>query len=147
MFNKILIPVDGSPPSLDALKTAINLAKTTQSELTVLHVVDLSSAYVFLETMTALNSQQIHTMADEMETNGKRILNDALNEIKSASIICNSILKTGRPATMICETAKTDQFDLIIMGNRGLSDFKGLLLGSVSHQVLQRSHCPVLLVK
>ena len=147
MFQKILVPIDGSSPSQDALKMAANIAKTMQSKLTVLHVIDLTSAYIFLETMTALNSQQIHTMTDELETKGKQILNDAATEIQSTSLTCESILKTGHPARVICEVAKTDRFDLIIMGSRGLSDFKGLLLGSVSHQVLQRSHCPVLLVK
>lgn len=147
MFQKILVPIDGSSPSQDALKTAANIAKTMQSKLAVLYVIDLTSAYIFLETMTALNSQQIHTMTDELETKGKQILNDAATEIQSTSLTCESILRTGHPARVICEVAKAENFDLIIMGSRGLSDFKGLLLGSVSHQVLQRSHCPVLLVK
>ena len=147
MFRKILVPVDGSSPSQDALKMAINLAKTVQAELIILHVIDLTSAYMFLETMTALNAQQIHTMADELEAKGKQIIADATVEAQSASLSCKSILQTGNPARVICDAAKTHASDLIVMGSRGLSDFKGLLLGSVSHQVLQRSLCPVLLVK
>lgn len=147
MFNKILVPVDGSTQSSDALKTAIEMAKIMETNIYVLHVIDLTSTYIFFETMTALNAQQIQVMVDKLEEDGKKILQDAIDLAKSSGIEVVSLLQTGNPAKIICDTAKNNDCNLIVMGSRGLSDLKGLFLGSVSHQVLQRSYCPVLLVK
>ena len=47
----------------------------------------------------------------------------------------------------IVEIANNEKADLLVLGSRGLSEFKGMLLGSVSHKVLQRSDCPVLVIK
>ncbi|OPX38427.1 MAG: hypothetical protein B1H13_11325 [Desulfobacteraceae bacterium 4484_190.3] len=53
----------------------------------------------------------------------------------------------GSPGNMIAEAARIENCDMIIMGSRGRSDFEGLLLGSVTHRVLQAAECPVLVVR
>jgi nucleotide-binding universal stress UspA family protein len=56
-------------------------------------------------------------------------------------------LLEGSPGNKIPEAARIEGIDLIVMGSRGVSDFAGLLLGSVAHQVLQKAHCPVFIAK
>ena len=53
----------------------------------------------------------------------------------------------GVPGSKIPDVARIEKIDLIVMGSRGMSDFTGLLLGSVAHQVLHRSDCPVFITK
>ena len=53
----------------------------------------------------------------------------------------------GLPGTTIADVARLDKIDVIVMGSRGVSNFEGLFLGSVAHQVLHKSECPVFIVK
>jgi len=59
----------------------------------------------------------------------------------------STVLKEGRPADEIVKTAKEENFDLIVMGHRGLGRVKEFFLGSVSDRVADEAHCPVLIVK
>jgi nucleotide-binding universal stress UspA family protein len=58
----------------------------------------------------------------------------------------STVLKEGRPADEIVKTAKEENFDLIVMGHRGLGRVKEFFLGSVSDRVADEAHCPVLIV-
>lgn len=53
----------------------------------------------------------------------------------------------GRPGDKIPDAARIEKIDLIIMGSRGVTDFTGMLLGSVAHQVLNKAECPVFITK
>ena len=59
----------------------------------------------------------------------------------------STVLEEGRPSDKIVETAKEGNFDLIVMGHRGLGRVKEFFLGSVSDRVADEAHCPVLIVK
>jgi nucleotide-binding universal stress UspA family protein len=79
----------------------------------------------------------------------KRYLSKALKRAKELKpdLKISTVLKEGRPADEIVKTAKEENFDLIVMGHRGLGRVKEFFLGSVSDRVADEAHCPVLIVK
>jgi nucleotide-binding universal stress UspA family protein len=134
MFKHILVAVDGSTYSQQALPTAIEVAKKFGSDVFVLHVSehDRGRAVVY----------PLETPAD-----ATRLVGHAVKAIRDAGITAKGErrdMAAGHVAKAIVETATANQIDLIVMGSRGLSDVQGLLLGSVTHKVIQMAHIPVL---
>ncbi|MCQ6279262.1 universal stress protein [Bacillus sp. EB600] len=143
IFSRIVIPYDHSPLSKKALETVINLAKQDivieLDIITVVHVTMPSSYYV------AFNVE------DEVEAQikeAKKNLNEAEKYVKDhlPNRVSTFVLE-GTPAEMIVEFVKQNDADLVVMGSRGLSGLKELFLGSVSHNVVQKSPCPVFIIK
>lgn len=134
MFKHILVAVDGSTYSQQALPTAIEVSRKFGSDVIVLQVSEhdrgRAAAY------------SVETPAD-----ATRLVADAVKVIRDAGITANGELRDmapGHVAKAIVETATAKNIDLIVMGSRGLSDVQGLLLGSVTHKVIQMANIPVL---
>lgn len=147
MFNRILIPVDGSQGSLEALKCAIEMHKTNQAELIVLsvyreHALWTSSVSWVNQERTASTDDAMKEFAKEAAEKSKQYALDqgvAKDKIRSFYI-------GGGPAREIIKSSGKHDVDLIILGSRGLSDSSNHLLGSVSHKVTSLAQCPVLIV-
>lgn len=147
MFHRVLVAVDGSPHAQRALEEAVDLARVSGARLTVMAVVPDSSmwilggmgwgAYVPEDVVRDLNDQ--HTREYEA------MLDAALGSIAD-SVQPEKVLAHGRPAQGILDQVRDGDHDLVVMGSRGRGEVKGLLLGSVSHSVLQLSPAPVLVV-
>jgi len=137
MFEHILIAIDGSDESLQGVPAAIEIAREFNSDVFVLHVRerDLGRAGAFpLETSEEAN----------------RLVAETIKTVREAGITVNGQVHgavAGHAAKDIVETARARGSDLIVMGSRGLSDIAGLLLGSVTHKVMQLAHTPVLVVR
>ena len=137
MFKHILIAVDGSGHSQHAVTAAIGMAKQDGSDIFVLHV--------FEREVGRAGTFAVETPADASE-----IVSGVVGTLKQAGISASGEVQgavAGHAAKHIVETAKSRGADVIIMGSRGLSDIAGLLLGSVTHKVIQLSHTPVLVVR
>ena len=137
MFAHILVAIDGSTYTQMTLPAAIELARKFDSEILVLHVSehDRGRAVVF-----AVESPAAATM----------LVAEAAKTAREAGIPTKGLLRdvaAGHVAKAIVETAESHGSDLIVMGSRGLSDVQGLLLGSVTHKVMQTANVPVLVVK
>jgi len=131
VYQKILVPVDGSEHSKRALQEAINLAKMTDGTITLLNVQTNPSA------ATASNGR--------VEEN--KPLSEAQKIVQDAGIAVNTVLLQGNVVDQIVKTAKDTGSELIIVGARGLSKFEELLLGSISHGVLEKAPCPVIVTR
>jgi nucleotide-binding universal stress UspA family protein len=134
MFKHILVAIDGSTYSQEALPTAIEVAQRFGSDVYVLHVSehDRGRAAVF----------SVETPAE-----ATRMVGDAVKTVRDAGIAAQGELRdaaAGRVAKAIVETVADKGIDLVVMGSRGLSDVQGLLLGSVTHKVMQLADVPVL---
>ena len=142
---KILAPVDGSPASLRAVKLAIELAAgRQQTTIVLLNVHNIS--------MLALTESARAVMAILLEEEEKRASAEALREAtrtcEASGALFTVRVERGSPAAMIHRIAGEEKADHIIMGTRGLGGIRGLLLGSVSTQVLHLAgDVPVTLVK
>jgi nucleotide-binding universal stress UspA family protein len=137
MFKHILVAIDGSAYSHEALPAAVEMAKQFDSEVLVLHASehDRGRAVVYtLETPAA---------ATMMVANAVKQLEDAGLAAKGKLID----VAAGHVAKAIVETANANGIDLIVMGSRGLSNIQGIMLGSVTHKVMQTALIPVLVVR
>lgn len=139
-FEKILNPVDGSDHSRRSTEYAIALAEQFGSKIVLLHChsrfpVVLSEPYF----QQAIN--EIVKASEELVEPFEKMLEDSGIEYEVRIL-------EGLPGTTIAEVARVETIDLVVMGSRGVSDFEGLFLGSVAHQVLHKvESCPVFIVK
>jgi nucleotide-binding universal stress UspA family protein len=140
MFPRILVGVDGSECARRAFNAAIEMAKASNGSLVVLCVVQ--------PPMTIGQRKEIAArFVRILEREAKMILADYAQEADKKNVKAETRLAKGHPAEIILYTARAEHADLIVVGSRGLGGMKGLLLGSVSHAVIQHASAPVLVVR
>ena len=137
MFKHVLVALDLSEYSQMALPTAIEVTRKFGADLFVLHVAehDRGRSVVYSE----------ETPAEATQLVGK-----AVKVARGAGVAAKGELRdvsAGHVAKAIVETVEANDIDLIVMGSRGLSDIQGLLLGSVTHKVMQLAHVSVLVAR
>jgi nucleotide-binding universal stress UspA family protein len=137
MFKHILVALDGSTYSQLALPAAIEVARKFDSEVLVLHVTEHDRGRAVMFTL--------ETPADVTIMVGEGV--KAAHEAGVAARGKVRDAAAGHVAKAIVETALANGIDLIVMGSRGLSDIQGLMLGSVTHKVMQTADIPVLVVR
>ena len=145
MIKKILVALDGSKNADHALDLALELAEKLSANIALLSAYQLpASCRYYLEIPEALQE-----CLERHKAQYNKVLLEALKrvgEIKP-NLEATTILIEGRPADVIVETAQEGNFDIIIMGSRGLGGIKKHILGSVSGRVADYATCPVLIVK
>ena len=135
-IKKILVAVDGSKTSLDAAEHAICHAEKHDSELTALYVVSSDVRYGYLEDdqKTTLTGplKEIVTMAVER---GEKLLNEVKQKASKTNIDVKTDVIIGYTsvAKSIVEYAEERNMDLIVIGTRGMTGIKKMLLGSTSY--------------
>ena len=141
-----MVPLDGSDQSKHALEYAVNLAVQTSSQIQLLTVVP--SVFLPSYSFYVLKSEAIRDCQKELEISFKGVLTKALSYInqKNIGLKVSTKFATGVPYKEIVKTAKEGDFDLIIMGTRGLEG-QISFQGSVSSKVINEVLCPVLLIK
>lgn len=139
MFEKILVPLDGSEHSIRALKNAIQIAKKFDGSITLIHVYTVSP---FVITPT-----QVYKYVQAIQELGNSILEEGKNLVKAEGVQVKTLLKEGHTVEKILETVTKENINLVVLGSRGLSKLKGILMGSVSEGVTKNAPCPVLVVK
>lgn len=148
MLKKILVPIDGSYISFQALEYAIQLGKAFDSEIVVTHVNDPYdlSAPVDPKTVTIPTCEQT---SEEKKRDGAAALAIAQKVAEKANYKNIAFEKAidKDPAKRIIDMAKEIDADTIVMGNRGLGTAKSFFLGSVSTTVVKHACCPVIVVK
>jgi nucleotide-binding universal stress UspA family protein len=143
LYNNILVAYDGSELGGKALDTAIELVKLVPSaQLQVLHVVRFP-VLIIGEAFVPAGADTTSRIYEEAE----RIVQRAKDRLAAAEIEGKVEMTEGYPAGVIVDYAAECGCDLIVIGSRGLSGIKEMMLGSVSHYVVQRSHIPVFIVK
>lgn len=142
MFEIILVAVDGSKHSDAAFDVAMDIAQKYGSQLFVLHV---------FQGGTGSGTLVSPGYEDDMRAAGQQILDSYEAKVKegrhSLQKNVRMLLEEGDAAKRIMETANEVKCDLVLIGSRGRGDFKELLVGSVSHKVINHASCPVLVVK
>jgi nucleotide-binding universal stress UspA family protein len=148
MVDHILVAVDGSSHADRALAFAADLAVKYDADLTVLNVVSYAStvplalgAYAELEGLYAESRTVLQSAGDKIvESAGEQARRLGVPDV-------DTVVELGSPAQTICDTAAAIDADVIVMGRRGLSDFTGFFLGSISHKVAHSADCTVVTVK
>ncbi len=142
MFHKVLVATGGSPWSNKAVEYAIGLAKDYGVNLIILHVITDTPPYFIAESGASLDN-----VLEGSEETGRRIIEEAARWAEEAGVRYETELAWGRIPEVICRIARERHCDLIVVGSRGLTGFKRLMLGSISNAVAAKAPCPVLIVK
>ncbi len=137
---KILIAVDGSRYSLDAVSCVIDHADWYRDKPTV----ELVTVHRPVPRVGGINKAQLQKYYDE---EGAASLAAAKKKLDAAGIAYNAVVLVGQVAESLVKHAKDKRCDLICIGTRGMSDISKALVGSTASQVLHLSDTPVLLVK
>ena len=134
-MSKILVAVDGSVTSSSAAENAIDLAEKFGADLIALYIVPPN-----------IKIREIFDLAKE---NGQRIVNEVkyADSAKKLNVQTEVLWDVGSITKAIVEYAEENNVNLIVLGTRGISGIKQMLLGSTASGVVTYSHCPVIVVK
>lgn len=174
MFSKIAVATDGSPVAESAVDAAIDMAGKYGSDLLVLHVLMHGEPSESLKRMAEVehlvarkqgsqmapgdvpnpmmmvqaNADQNRLGQDVIAAVGDKLVEIVKNRAREAGVssVSGAVLD-GDPAHQIAVAAKKHGADLIVLGSRGLSPLKRVLVGSVSRNVTQEAECACLIVK
>lgn len=140
---RILLAVDGSKEARDAARSLSSLAPL--QSVTVLHVLDIPT-WTYPTIVPEMASGLFTTLEQERQEDGERLIEQIQSILPPSVQTVTTRVKKGKAAEVILATAVQEQSDLIVMGSRGLSPIKELVLGSVSHNVIVHSDCPVMII-
>jgi nucleotide-binding universal stress UspA family protein len=141
MYKKIVLAVDGSEASTNAVKHAVELAKNNKSTLIALYVI------------TPIDVTDIETFKPEMlheglKKEGEKILSEIKELAGKQGVEVQTRVEDGIPDEKICEVAGDSDADLIIMGSHGRTGFGKVFIGSITERVISKEKCrPVLVVR
>jgi len=133
--GRIVVGIDGSPSSLDALAWAARQADLTASTLEIVMTWEWPSSYGW--------AMPVPTDFDP-EEDVRKALDVAVEGVRAEhpSIAIDPRIVSGHPAPILVEASKGA--DLLVVGSRGHGEFVGMLIGSVSEYCATNAHCPVL---
>jgi nucleotide-binding universal stress UspA family protein len=143
VFHRILVAIDGSEHAQRALDEAVDLAQLSNARLTVMTVQQKPST--LLVGGPVVPPVDMRGLDETLQREHEQLLEGAIEQVPE-DVSVTKVLAQGSPASAIVEQARKDGNDLIVLGSRGRGEVASMLLGSVSHQVLQRSTAPVLVV-
>jgi len=151
IFSKLLVPIDGSEPSFHAARVAINIANKFNSEIIVLFVVVSPSKSEYANLTGLVTPKQIDMIIENAKKESKKWfskIEDIAKEKNPNIKVSTKVILTGVAVYgEIIHYAQEENIDLIVIGTRGRSGIKKLLLGSTASGVVTYANCPVLVTK
>lgn len=142
MTRRILVPLDGSEQSHDALELA--LSAFGDAEVTTYHVIDPIEGGYTVRAGIPISSEEWYEDAKE---EAERLHAEAREVAEAHGATLESETEVGRPAQAIVDHAEEEGFDHIVVGSHGRSGVPRILLGSVAETVVRRSSVPVTVVR
>ncbi len=153
-MKRIILPTDFSEQAGYAMDLACQIAKKTNSELVVIHVLDYtglfdfsagSSAYPMIGNPMSIDVDQ--KFLESLYTNAEENCQNFIKEHNLEGVNISKKIKVGSAYQFITEEISEDKTDLVIMGSKGISGFEEALIGSNTEKVVRYAKCPVLTVK
>jgi nucleotide-binding universal stress UspA family protein len=138
MFERIVVAVDGSRQGGKTVPVAVDMAKTHDATVTVVHV----------REHARYEGSDVDLGPDG--GTGEELVASVVGVFTDAGIEASGTIRRVRPGDtheQIVQIAEESQADLIVMGTRGMSEWKSLVLGGVANKVVAHAHCSVLLVR
>ena len=160
MFEKVLVPLDGSRLSAKAIDYAVEVAKRFSSEILLLEVIEpvnpiippvmpggtdagLTASPIAIQN--AVKAAQIEEKADVKQA--KRYLSSKVRQLEAKGVKSSSHIVMGVPADMILAFGKKNKIGLVIMTTSGKSGLKRALMGSVADKIIRDPGFPVLVIR
>lgn len=138
-YNTILLAVDGSEHSLRATNEAMKIGSLVNNcTIELVYVIDYSKS----------KDDVLHYQGrEELKLSRRKKLLPIEEQLKTSNLAYRLKFLHGEPGPTIVEYANKGNFNVLIIGSRGLNSLQEMVLGSVSHKVVKRAKCPVLIVK
>lgn len=146
IYQRILVPIDGSETATLGLDEAVRLARITGGKLRVLHAIDDLSFALALDAYAGRPGEWL----DELRQEGRKLLNNAVQVADRAGVQAEGVLREGfndKIADVVIAEARSWPADLIVLGTHGRRGLSRLMLGSDAEQILRSAPAPVLLVR
>lgn len=145
-FKRIVVAFDGSKDAVKAVQVAGALAKEFGSELVVVHAYSVPAfAYAGMPGAPVPNSPDLEGLSKQ---SGKSVLAKGLLVAKNSGVDAKGeLLESTSTVQALVEFSETEKADLVVLGTRGMTGFKRMVMGSVSSGVVEHAHCPVLVVR
>lgn len=144
-FNSILVPIDGSANAKRVLLYAGYMSELCRASLGLLYVINIPRmlpVFDHIHTGVYIPSQMVE---DSLEA-GRAIVDEALSMLPPA-VEAKTFIEAGPPAEVIVKFCHQNNYDLIVIGRRGLGKFQEFMIGSVSKYVMEHAACPVMVIK
>jgi len=139
-IRSILVPIDFSQVSLNALETAVAISKRQLTTLTLIHVVENTFRLVVPEAGAAAGS-----ILPELIRKANEDLNELAKSLRTQhDLVVNHTIQSGNPADEICSWGHQKAIDLIVMGTHGASGLREFFMGSNAYRVVKNAPCPVM---
>lgn len=144
LFREILVPMDGSEPSLEAVQMALRIVEVCpQCKVTLLYVIDK----LVLNELVRFSAKSEAEVESELKEQGEKYLELAQKEAQRKGVGARCRVQKGDPFEEIVAAANSLHADLIVMGHTGRRGTTRVLIGSVTQRVLDYAPCPVLVLK
>jgi nucleotide-binding universal stress UspA family protein len=146
MYKRILVAVDGSPISNQALTSALQMAKDSGGEVLLVHVVDELAYLTGYDQFGGYSGALIRVMKES----GAKVLKDAMDIATAAGVKADNLLFDNFGARLgetMADVAKRWNADLIVVGTHGRRGIGRLLLGSGAEQIIRLAPVPVLIIR
>jgi|SRR5690625_583866 len=139
MYKNILLASDGSENAVRAAREAVKIA--SYNEEAIINV-------VFVIEMEKSKYDVLHSNSnEEIDIERRKKNSKVLQFLNTANVNYRTTLLRGQPGPEIVKYAKEQKAEIVVIGSRGLNVLQEMVLGSVSHKVMKRVHCPALIVK
>jgi nucleotide-binding universal stress UspA family protein len=138
-LQKIIVPVDGSEHAMNAARYSIGLVHKFDCEVLLVHCHKAFPSY--------LGEPYFQQVVDKTLRQANTLIKPYRELFEKEKINFRDLFFEEPAGKRIPEIAKNEKADLILLGSRGKTDLEGLIIGSVTHQVLHLSPCPVLVVR
>jgi len=154
VFERILVPLDGSRLSAQAVPYAVEVGKRFDAEVILVRVISPSGLAIVPQATSMESAVATDIIAQEARVkdvdnvaNAKRYLVNWVQSIKSQGVKASYQVTVGVPAKSIMELVDSQRISLIVMMSHGRGWFKRALMGSVADAILRGSNVPVLVVR
>ena len=150
-FQKILVCIDGSDKSLEAADYSISIAKNMNAQLIILNILETEPWLYGKNAYEWASPEELNKVYENEKAKIQKILDDIKEKAKTVGIESKTkvlmIPRTEGTIKPILKYAEDEEIDLIVVGTRGRTGIKKMLLGSVASGVVTYAHCPVIIVK
>jgi nucleotide-binding universal stress UspA family protein len=140
MYERILVPTDGSAGASAALEEAIGLAEQFGATVHSLYVVDITA----IQPGTGAGSVDV---VESFERMGEETTERAVERAREAGVDATGSVVSGKPHRAIIDYAEENDVDLVVMGTHGRTGIERYLLGSVTEKTVRAADVPVLTVR
>jgi nucleotide-binding universal stress UspA family protein len=147
MYERILIPTDGSPIARHAIKTGISLAKALGATVVGYHAIQPIER-IYYKGGSGIRSAQVKSVEAQLRRTAEQYLEQVRKAAASAGVACESVVTSpAQPFQGIIDAARKHKCDVICMATHGRGKLASVLLGNVTQKVLANSKIPVLVCR